>query len=124
MGADRTLMQVKVRCGLGRVGVLGRLYGNSRGTSAPGSNSEVGARNRHVRFPPDSYQTADIAGGPVRANGRRRSLAADAFDGSVLAQDRHVGRFGGFQSLTRVGGQGDGYQKLIAVIVAVCGHRL
>jgi hypothetical protein len=28
MGADRTLMQVKVRCGLGRVGVLGRLYGN------------------------------------------------------------------------------------------------
>jgi hypothetical protein len=33
MGADRTLMQVKVRCGLGRVGVLGRLYGNSRGMS-------------------------------------------------------------------------------------------
>jgi hypothetical protein len=35
MGADRTLMQVKVRCGLGRVGVLGRLYGNSCGMSAP-----------------------------------------------------------------------------------------
>jgi hypothetical protein len=34
MGADRTLIQVKVRCGLGRVGVLGRLYGNSRGMSA------------------------------------------------------------------------------------------
>jgi hypothetical protein len=34
---------------------------------AIGSNSEVGARNRHVRFAPDSYQTADIAGGPVRA---------------------------------------------------------
>jgi len=33
-----------------------------------GSNSEVGARNRDVRFPPDSDQTADIAGGPVRAN--------------------------------------------------------
>jgi hypothetical protein len=33
-----------------------------------GSFSEVGARNRHVRFPPDSDQTADIAGGPVRAN--------------------------------------------------------
>jgi hypothetical protein len=28
-----------------------------------GSFSEVGARNRHVRFPPDSNQTADIAGG-------------------------------------------------------------
>jgi hypothetical protein len=37
-----------------------------------GSNSEVGARNRHVRFPPDSYQTADIAGGPVRATEIRR----------------------------------------------------
>jgi hypothetical protein len=36
MGADRTLMQVKVRCGLGRVGVFGRLYGNSREMSAPG----------------------------------------------------------------------------------------
>jgi hypothetical protein len=35
-----------------------------------GSNSEVGARNRHVRFPPDSDQTADIAGGPFRANSR------------------------------------------------------
>jgi hypothetical protein len=33
----------------------------------PGSNSEVGARNRLVRFPPDSDQTADIAGGPFRA---------------------------------------------------------
>jgi hypothetical protein len=32
-----------------------------------GSFSEVGARNRHVRFPPDSDKTADIAGGPVRA---------------------------------------------------------
>jgi hypothetical protein len=34
---------------------------------ADGSNSEVGARNRHVRFPPDSDQIADIAGGPFRA---------------------------------------------------------
>jgi hypothetical protein len=33
----------------------------------PGSNSEVGARNRLVRFPPDRDQTADIAGGPFRA---------------------------------------------------------
>src|SRR4029077_10590222 len=33
-----------------------------------GSNSEVGARNRHVGFPPDSDKTADIAGGPFRAN--------------------------------------------------------
>jgi hypothetical protein len=46
MGADRTLMQVKVRCGLGRVGVLGRLYGNSRGMSAPGSNPEILAASR------------------------------------------------------------------------------
>src|ERR1700704_4940390 len=43
---------------------------------------------------------------------------------SVLNQDRQVGRFGGFQGLPRVGSQGDGYQKLIAVIVAVCGYRL
>jgi len=33
-----------------------------------GSKPEVGARNRHVRFPPDSDQTADIAGGPFRAD--------------------------------------------------------
>jgi hypothetical protein len=26
----------------------------------------------HVRFHPDSYQTADIAGGPFRAKGGRR----------------------------------------------------
>jgi hypothetical protein len=53
-----------------------------------GSNSEVGARNRHVRFHPDSYQTADIAGGPFRADivakvfsGWRTKIlrAADAF---------------------------------------------
>ena len=43
---------------------------------------------------------------------------------SVLTQDRQVGRFGGFQGLPRVGRQGDGYQKLIAVIVAVCSYRL
>ncbi len=47
-----------------------------------GSNSEVGARNRHVRFPHDSYQTADIAGGPVRANKRlmHRSKLHHYFD--------------------------------------------
>src|ERR1700692_4294618 len=39
----------------------------SAATSDFGSNSEVGARNRHVRFPPDSDHTADIAGGPFRA---------------------------------------------------------
>jgi hypothetical protein len=33
-----------------------------------GSISEVGPRKRHVRFPPVSDQTADIAGGPFRAN--------------------------------------------------------
>jgi hypothetical protein len=32
-----------------------------------GSISEVGARNRLVRFPPDSDRTADIPGSPVRA---------------------------------------------------------
>src|SRR5258705_8004386 len=31
------------------------------------SNSDVGGRNREVRFHPDSYQTADIAGSPFRA---------------------------------------------------------
>jgi hypothetical protein len=29
-------------------------------------------RPRHVRFPPDSDRTADIAGGPFRANMRHR----------------------------------------------------
>jgi hypothetical protein len=38
-----------------------------------GSNSEVGARNCHVRFPPVSDRTADIAGGPVRAIRRQRT---------------------------------------------------
>ncbi len=33
-----------------------------------GSISEVGQRKRHVRFPPVSDKTADIAGGPFRAN--------------------------------------------------------
>jgi hypothetical protein len=50
MGADRTLMQVKVRCGLGRVGVLGRLYGNSRGMSAPGQNRKSSMRANVFRF--------------------------------------------------------------------------
>ena len=68
MGADRTLMQVKVRCGLGRVGLLGRLYGNSRGMSAPGqslpkstirvtsaypSTAEVQRTSPLVRFVPE-----------------------------------------------------------------------
>jgi hypothetical protein len=89
-----------------------------------GSKTEVTALKSDFRCYPNNGHRATTTACPFRANGRRRSLAADAFDGSVLAQDRHVGRFGGFQSLTRVGGQGDGYQKLIAVIVAVCGHRL
>ena len=55
---------------------------------------------------------------------RNRHLPEISRLSSILTQDRHVGRFAGFQSLPRVGGQGDGYQKLIAVIVAVCGYRL
>ena len=55
---------------------------------------------------------------------RNRHLPEISRLSSVLTQDRHVGRFTGFQGLPRVGGQGDGYQKLIAVIVAVCGYRL
>jgi hypothetical protein len=48
--------------------------GLAYGTNVPvGSNSEVGARDRHVRFPPDSDRTADIAGGPVRANNGSRN---------------------------------------------------
>jgi hypothetical protein len=89
-----------------------------------GSKSVLTARKHHFRSDPGNGHPPCQLACLKSANGRRRSLAADAFDGSVLAQDRHVGRFGGFQSLTRVGGQGDGYQKLIAVIVAVCGHRL
>jgi hypothetical protein len=41
-----------------------------------GSISEVGQRKRHVRFPPVSDKTADIAGGPFRAN--RRHLHVEA----------------------------------------------
>jgi len=62
-----------------------------RGTDVPveepstASNSEVGARNRHVRFPPDSDQTADIAGGPFRAiTGSNRVL----FD-QLVGFDQH-----------------------------------
>jgi hypothetical protein len=50
-----------------------------------GSNSEVGARNRHVRYPPDSDQIADIARGPFRAmkrHSRRRSLRRLGLGGS------------------------------------------
>jgi len=35
---------------------------------APWQELSDSARNRHVRFPPDSDKTADIAGGPFRAN--------------------------------------------------------
>jgi hypothetical protein len=47
-----------------------KLHFNPKGSLdvdvAFGSISEVGQRRRHVRFPPDSDRTADIAGGPVR----------------------------------------------------------
>src|ERR1700746_870586 len=52
MGADRTLMQVKVRCGLGRGGVLGRLYGNSRGTSLQGQTRKSALVTVMSAFPP------------------------------------------------------------------------
>jgi hypothetical protein len=68
MGADRTLMQVKVRCGLARVGVLGRLYGNSRGMSAPGQNRKYSLRADDVRSTPESGLKSDIRPCPVRAN--------------------------------------------------------
>ena len=61
MGADRTLMQVKVRCGLGRVGVLGRLYGNSRGMSAPGPKADLTASKSDFRSTPESGLKSDIA---------------------------------------------------------------
>ena len=55
-----------------------------------GSNSEVGARNRDVRFSPDSDQTADIAGGPFRAktgSGQPHSITSSArtrIDGGIV----------------------------------------
>ena len=54
MGADRTLMQVKVRCGLGRVGVLGRLYGNSRGMSAPDQSPHFDRSPPTSGLPPET----------------------------------------------------------------------
>jgi hypothetical protein len=57
------------------------------------TNSEVGARNRHVRFPPDSDQTADIAGGPFRATsglmhrGKQHLLGASPHPGRAFALD-------------------------------------
>src|SRR5713101_8479106 len=55
-----------------------------------GSNSEVGARNRHVRFPPDSDQTADIAGRPKRAN-RDSCTAVEGFlfDHLLSGREQH-----------------------------------
>src|ERR1700692_4530234 len=62
----------------------------SAATSDFGSNSEVGARNRHVRFPPDSDQTADIAGGPFRANGSQQTqpgqLVASVLTGLIRSK--------------------------------------
>src|SRR5258705_12491722 len=54
MGADRTLMQVKVRCGLGRVGLLGRLYGNSRGMSAPDQSPHFDRSPLTSGLPPET----------------------------------------------------------------------
>ena len=40
-----------------------------------GSISEVGLRDRHVRFPPVSDRTADISGGPFRVESRCGAVA-------------------------------------------------
>src|ERR1700692_2256648 len=55
---------------------------------------------------------------------RNRPLPEISRLSSVLTQDRQIGGFGGVQRLPRVRGQGDSYQELIAVIVAVCSYRL
>jgi hypothetical protein len=57
------LGEIDDRLGRGR-----RVAAKRKPVVCNGSNSEVGARNRHVRYPPDSDRTADIAGGPVRAD--------------------------------------------------------
>ena len=57
-----------------------------------GSNSEVGPRNHHVRFPPDSDQTADIAGGPFRAtSGLMRCSKRAQFDHLIGASEQLIG---------------------------------
>src|SRR5580700_5130618 len=56
------------------------------------SISEVGPRKRHVRFPPVSDQTADVAGGPFRA----RSGSSDALqlpDNCSAPHDTRLPRF-------------------------------
>jgi hypothetical protein len=71
---DKTTMEDRssrrVRTLVTRKGVCSHSFPEGGRSPLWVKNLEVGARNRHVRFHPDSYQTADIAGGPFRANSR------------------------------------------------------
>jgi hypothetical protein len=54
-----------------------------------GSNSEVGGRNREVRFTPESRLNSDIAACPFGANKRHRR-SAFSFDDLVGAADERI----------------------------------
>jgi hypothetical protein len=100
MGADRTLMQVKVRCGLGRVGVLGRLYGNSRGMSVLGQNRKSSMRAHVFRFALKSGHCATESACPFRAanNGSGASLFKDLIRaGEKGRRDFDAKRFRGLE---------------------------
>jgi len=75
-------MQIKARCGLGGVGVLGRLYGNSRGMSVSGSFSEINARIGEVRSAPANGHHQPVCSSPKSAikGGSRRSHSITAPD--------------------------------------------
>ena len=88
-----------------------------RGRSAGGSVGRRGARGAGAA-------RGEVGVTPGARDRNRQTSSRTLAPCSVLTQDRQVGRFGGFQGLPRVGRQGDGYQKLIAVIVAVGGYRL
>ena len=68
-----------------------------------GSNSEVGARNRHVRFPPDSDQTADIAGGPVRAKTGSRATHSTILFQAARFGSCTASKVSSFDHLVRTG---------------------
>jgi hypothetical protein len=79
MGADRTLMQVKVRCGLGRVGVFGRLQGNCRGMPAPGSKPKSRRLAVNIGFSSNSGHCSTCKTSPKSAmSGSHSILVATA----------------------------------------------